>query len=497
MPRYASHTLLWLLVAALCGCQHLTLRDPDYASAESPHRPRPTSEGRQQSVPTAAKPSAVTSVVETDTAPNEPPQQQAPSQSKELAEILAAIEEVGETDPELQRELMASVRQMMQQADDDPLLWSRMQGTILAAISYRKSKQQDAAKAESVATQAPEPSQTPAAVVAPVSYEAPLPTATPSVELAQPGSMSTNTTESESPGSPAHSLDLHQILTPPAQQSAEDQPDLAAQLTKLRQGPWGFGESGRALSVGDADSPLTSALASDWKSHLEQAIAQLETQTGSAPQTSEEINRHAALKMLHLLAGNREQAVAPINGISPELQDFWSNQLYGLAMVQDTETITDPARRATEAATHLRYANQRLGEAGVLEIRNLAFCKSAQGFGLYEPFTPRNFTAGQQVVLYLEIENFRTAPSKEGHSLSLAGKYRILDNRGKALFQGELGKYEEQCRSRRRDLYYSNLIALPGSLPGGDYVMQVTVEDKIGRKMADATINFSIASSTP
>ena len=47
------------------------------------------------------------------------------------------------------------------------------------------------------------------------------------------------------------------------------------------------------------------------------------------------------LQMLYLLAGRRDDALAPIPGAQPALQDFWSKQLYGLATWLDTDHTPD------------------------------------------------------------------------------------------------------------------------------------------------------------
>ncbi len=503
--NYLSLVAGLLPLLAAIGCQHLTMREPGYEATD--RHPRRVERVTDDLQPT--NPQSVEANLKTDQAPprrdvevassSEAAANPLATQQQDLVEILAELEEIGETDPQLQRELMTSVREMIGQSEQDPLMWARMRGTIMAAISYRKQQRsaRDSLDADIGKQATPpvrrveEPSTAPSpSSVADASPEG---TATAaSIDLHQPESVSSATSDDPIAASQITTprIDAVALLT---QTPSATTPDIAERLANLQRGAWGFGTSGTPVSIDGADDAFPSALSADWTAHLQQAIATLEAQTDGAPQTSEEINRHAALRTLYMLAGRREQAVAPIDGIAPELQDFWSNQLYGLSMVRDTATITDPARRATEAATHLRFANQRLGEAGVLEIRNLAFCRTAQGFGLYEPLAPRSFQAGQQVVLYLEVENFRTSPSEQGHALSLAGKYQIVDQRGKLVFSGELGEYKEQCRTRRRDLYYSSLIQLPGSLAAGDYNMQVSIEDKIGRKAADAAIEFSIA----
>src|SRR6185436_9347855 len=88
----------------------------------------------------------------------------------------------------------------------------------------------------------------------------------------------------------------------------------------------------------------------DWQGHLTSAIAALEKENESPPTSAAEIGRHAALRMLYLLDGRRDEAMRSIVGIPPGQQDFWSKQLYALAVSLDSERNPDTSRRAAEVA---------------------------------------------------------------------------------------------------------------------------------------------------
>ncbi|MBI1899862.1 MAG: hypothetical protein HYS13_01955, partial [Planctomycetia bacterium] len=141
----------------------------------------------------------------------------------------------------------------------------------------------------------------------------------------------------------------------------------------------------------------------DWRKHLDRAILALETELPDAPRTPEESNHQARLRMMYLLAGRRADALRPIGGASPELEDFWTKQLYGLDTMLDVERNASPGRRAAESSRYLREAARRAGEMGPLVVRNLAFCTKIASFGQFERFSSDPLAPGQAVLLYAEL----------------------------------------------------------------------------------------------
>ena len=71
----------------------------------------------------------------------------------------------------------------------------------------------------------------------------------------------------------------------------------------------------------------------DWQGDLSAAIKTLEASTPSNPKSTEELAQQARLRMLYVLAGRRDDALKPIPSAPPAMQEFWSKELYGLAML--------------------------------------------------------------------------------------------------------------------------------------------------------------------
>lgn len=238
--------------------------------------------------------------------------------------------------------------------------------------------------------------------------------------------------------------------------------------------------------------PMTRKPSTDWQANLEAAVKDLEAQSKSTPSSAAEVSEQAVLRMLYLAQGNREAALRPIPGIHPAQQDYWSQQLYALAAYLDTERNPDGSRRAAEARLHLADAAARLGELATLRVRNAVLCTEVTSYGVYKKFDRYEFQPGQEVLLYAEVENFKSEPSDKGFHTALKGSYQILDPKGTRVAEQQFPKAEEYCQNQRRDYFTRYFVWLPKRIYDGNYTLQVTIEDTLSQKLGQATIEFSI-----
>lgn len=242
-------------------------------------------------------------------------------------------------------------------------------------------------------------------------------------------------------------------------------------------------------------SPFGNSVPTDaWQQHLAAAIAGLEAATQQSVRTPEEAQLHAQLRMLYLAAGRRDDALRPISGIAPVQQDFWLKELYGLSTFLDCQRTPDQARRATEAATHLNEAKARLAELGTLLVRNLAFCNKVDSYGVYNKVDTGDLKPGQRVLLYAEVENYKSEQTKMGFHTALKSSYQILDVQGRRVVDGEFDLAEEFCQNPRRDYFLPYALDLPERLYDGTYTLQMTVEDTLGQKIGQSTLDFTVKS---
>jgi hypothetical protein len=230
----------------------------------------------------------------------------------------------------------------------------------------------------------------------------------------------------------------------------------------------------------------------DWHDHLEAAIQGLESETSDPPGTTAAIGRHAGLRLLYLVDGRRDSALKPISGIPPTQQDFWNKELFALVTYLDAERTADESRRAAAASVALREAAAKLGELATLSVRSLAFCTEVHSYGVYKKFPKYEFQAGQEVLLYAEVENFKTQAGEKGFHTALKSSYEILDSQGARVDQKEFEITAEDCQNLRRDYFIRYFVWMPKRIYGGNYTLQLTIEDTHSQKIGQSSIDFTI-----
>ena len=251
--------------------------------------------------------------------------------------------------------------------------------------------------------------------------------------------------------------------------------------------------SAASAAASEKTRPAASTLSDrDWRELVKLAADDLSRQAAASPATTAEVHQHASLRILHLLAGDTDKALEPIPHISPSEQDYWSRQLFALATYLDHHSQPDDKRRAAASAIHLDQAVSSLRELGSLSLRNLSFCKNVYGYGAIEPCQEDRFSPGQQVTMYVEVENYRSTESEKGYRTSLGSSYEIVTEEGTRVGGGEIPDVEDFCRSRRRDFHIQYGLALPDTIGPGKYRVQLVIKDRQSDKIGHASAPFEI-----
>jgi hypothetical protein len=234
----------------------------------------------------------------------------------------------------------------------------------------------------------------------------------------------------------------------------------------------------------------------DWQKLVEEAAEDLQDRVAASPSTTAEIHQHVSLRMLWLLEGDTEKALEPIPHVAPAEQDYWSRQFFALATYLDHHSQPDDKRRAAASLTHLEEATSSLRELGSLSLRNLSFCKKVYGYGSIDPFHTDRFSPGQQVALYVEVENYHSQSTEKGFCTSLGSTYEVFDDKGERVSGGTFPDVDDCCRSRRRDFHIQYGLALPEKMAPGEYQLELVVKDRQSDKIGHATVAFEIRGSS-
>ncbi len=403
------------------------------------------------------------------------------SDAEAMQQVMQELQSLGALDPAAQAALMADLRQT------DPALWPMVVQQFRAALAYRRrtearqlpapgqsaevqmashtsylGEEGDGQRGQGISGLAQRP-----ADIRPGGQRAPL-------QMARlPVADNTALTPATAPRRPY-----------PATVDPQTGPQVANRPRGIGQAP-------------EAPQPAGDALAGrivsdDWQVYLERAIRLLESRLQNAPGSPDEAAEQARLRLLYVLAGRRQEALEPIRSVAPAEQQFWSNELYGLATWLDTERTPDDTRRAAEAKQIFEEAIARLGESAPLVIRNLAFCTEVHSYGCTKRFKTQEFVPGQEVVLYAEVENFISEPTPKGFHTSLRSSYQIFDSRGQPVGEHEFGPTEEYCQNLRRDFFIGYHLRLPKRVYPGKHTLQLTIEDLKGHKVGQSSIELTI-----
>jgi hypothetical protein len=227
---------------------------------------------------------------------------------------------------------------------------------------------------------------------------------------------------------------------------------------------------------------------------VQKAAENLSHRVSASPVSTAEVHQHVSLRILWLLAGDTEQALKPIPHIPPAEQDYWARQIFGLATYLDHHSQPDDKRRAALSVSHLDEALANLREISALSLRNLAFCRNVYGYGSYDPYESDVFSAGDQVSMYVEIENYCSTSNEKGYCTLLGATYELLDDQGKRVAGGDFPDVDDSCRSRRRDFHIQLGLELPQNLSPGRYRVELVVKDRQSDKRGHAAIPFEIRS---
>ncbi len=265
---------------------------------------------------------------------------------------------------------------------------------------------------------------------------------------------------------------------PPARQIAHSLPDRPSP----REG------QGTKAASSESPSPFDEETAKTWDDWVTKAIRVLEDQPTRS--TREELQ----LRLLRLALTHREGALEPIPGLSPSLQDFWGQTLFGLLLLEDTQLHSDQQLRLVEARRHLENGIRRLAEECPLEVTGLAFVTSVQSWGVYDAFEQYEFLPGQKVLLYAEIENLASESTAKGYRTAWRSSYQILDATGKQIASYEYAPNEEYCRRPRRDFFIGCELSFPTDAPPGRYTLRLTVVDLIRQRVGQGTVDFTLRS---
>ncbi|MFN8705895.1 MAG: hypothetical protein ACK50J_04385 [Planctomyces sp.] len=229
--------------------------------------------------------------------------------------------------------------------------------------------------------------------------------------------------------------------------------------------------------------------------------------------------RQAELRLLYLIADRSGDAVSVIESLPPEEQELWQSMVMAMdrylsgsgspldqtAEAQSLESSANKVgarsreERLTATAEQLRAAVRHAQALSPLTIRRADFCSEIHGFGSIEELPGTTFSAGQPVLIYLELDNFRTERTESGtyrSKFSAILEIQRSDEHGDQLIEAiPVESIEDEATTRRTDFYQSYELTIPSHLAEGRYQIRITVRDLKGSQQAVTVLPFAIRSA--
>ena len=244
----------------------------------------------------------------------------------------------------------------------------------------------------------------------------------------------------------------------------------------------------------DSNSTVSTNDLVRWLAQQEALVAQSQPGETEASRL-EYIKRHVELRWLYLMTGQQERALLAIPNLDPVDQEFWQQTFWGLTNYFDATSIPAEADRAAQTVQQMQNAVSRLQEKAHLTLQNMTFCHKISSFGNYERYPQDEFNPGQDVLVYVEANNVQSELTNDGKSRTiLRSKLEIAraDVPNVPVEQIEMPELADLCRVKRRDYFQVYEFTIPATLRSGPHILKLIVEDKIGRRTAAATVNFTV-----
>ena len=219
-------------------------------------------------------------------------------------------------------------------------------------------------------------------------------------------------------------------------------------------------------------------------------ITQLEEAVRLHPQ---QMDDQFKLRLLYLATGQKDRAVATFKDVDPVQAEILSALFRTVAGAQNA--LRDPSKEAGQALGAASDLQRVLSELSPVVIWKMALVTAVNSFGDYKAVNPPLFEAGRpiHVFCYCEIGNLHSEPTQDGRLRTfLAAALEVYDPTGKIVWQQKIPQIEDLVYTPRRDFFLPLEIKLPATLSPGEYVLKVTIEDKLGATTDQQRLTFTI-----
>lgn len=125
-------------------------------------------------------------------------------------------------------------------------------------------------------------------------------------------------------------------------------------------------------------------------------------------------------------------------------------------------------------------------------VNNPCFATRVRGWGQVERFPGDAFRAGQEVIVYFELDRLSIDASEKGHTTGIDTAFRLLDGAGEQIGHWSFEPIVETCPSPRRDYYVRYFLRIPESARPGRHRLEWTVTDTVAGASRQAHLDLDV-----
>lgn len=227
-------------------------------------------------------------------------------------------------------------------------------------------------------------------------------------------------------------------------------------------------------------------------SQVDQILADLSVRCADEPDFESEWR----LRLIQLALGHDAQAAEVSTHLGQEPRTLLRALIQTATAVR--QAALDPWQGGHVALERVEELRRLLVGSVDPAVTSVALCSKVVTFGVYEEMADERFVAGQAVptIVYSQIENTQSELSEDGRYVTRLGtRLELLTAEGQSVWQHEEPEIVDTCRQKRRDFFLAQRITLPATIPAGEYVLKVFVEDKLSGRAGEAAYPLVVQSA--
>lgn len=165
------------------------------------------------------------------------------------------------------------------------------------------------------------------------------------------------------------------------------------------------------------------------------------------------------------------------------------------APVPETTDAPPPAAAVEEPPAEPALVPADPAPVPPLAVRTACFASAVRAWGDVDRFAADRFRPGQEVIVYVELENLSAGTSPAGHTTCIDASVRLVDEAGRTVHAWTFDPVAETRATRRHDYFARYVLAIPESAPPGACRVELDVTDALAGSMASAALPLEIAAA--